>query len=370
MKHYLILGLLLINCSLLIVNCHKNSNSNNKSKGKGKSSKEVVSIPINLKISQDSFVGASILKALGVSKSMEYLIVKIQKNCKRLKVIKIIRLSIKVIKRLTAKTVENGFDITEASMNNIFGKAMKSNDLRALGLNYRQGRKIFGKGDLIGRNFRNNLDQFRATVGKKKSSGRKGKKSKMSKLEKQCRLKGFYNLAMGKIYQVRMRLRKLRRRQLIKVIKRTFRRILARMLGCYYVRYGKFSKIIRKAQRQITTKGIGSKVEQLTQMLIQMSKNYRPKKKSVKKSKKMMKKIYSKIILGKKINFKTKILLKKLSKNNCKAANQCFNSKVYSRKCFQVSRLCLTIKSIVKKIKAKKVGTVVSKILKQFFKKK
>jgi hypothetical protein len=376
MKKYISLGIIVILCFSLIINVHLNSS---KSKGKSKSSKKNISIPITFKINQDSFIAASLLKALGVNYSMDYLLLKIQKNCKKLKVLKQIKNTIKIIKELTEKSVERGFDIAKSQIRNIFGKKMKRSNFRSLGISYRQGIKIFGGGVYSDINISNHYDHFRSKGGKKKKPAKSiGKKRKMSKLEKQCRSKGFYNVAMGILNKTRERIRKLKRRKLINVIKRTFRRILARMLGCHYVRFSKFSKIIRSAQSKLTNEGIGSNVEKLAIMLKRINSNYKPKKKKAKKpakkqakkSKKIVKKIFSKLITGKKISKKMKSILKKLTKNNCRAASKCFRNNIYTKKCFTVSRLCLSVKSIVKKIKAKKVGTAVSKILKQIFKEK
>ena len=79
-----------------------------------------------------------------------------------------------------------------------------------------------------------------------------------------------------------------------------------------------------------------------------------------------MKTIVRKIVTGKKIRPKTVYLVKRLARYNCKAAHSCFRNNVFSKKCYQVSKVCLTMKSIVKKITAKKVGTVMSKLIKNF----
>lgn len=377
MKHYISLGIILFLTTIIIIEAHTKSKkkASKTKKKKGKSSGEGIGLPINFKINQDSFIAASIIKTLGVRFNLEYLIAKIQKNCKRLKVVKLIRDSIKKINRLTEPSDRIGFNIARSQIRDFFGKRLRRRDLRYYGIKVRHVKRIFSRSYFSSANFEKNHDSFRSTVGKKKSTKgkRKNKRSKMkrmSKIERLCRSKGFYNAAMGRFQRIRERLRRLKKRKLIQVIKRTLRRMLARMLGCYYVRYSKFSKIIRQAQQRITTRGISTNVKQLVRMLKSISKNYKPKPKTVRKSKKIMKKIFSKIITGKKVNLKTKILIKKLAKNNCRAAKACFKHHIYTKKCYQVSRLCLTIKSVVKKIKAKKVGSVVSKLLKHFFKKK
>ncbi len=364
MKYYLCLGILVFLSISTVIDANMKSKKRGKTKGKG--SKPVVKIPINFKINQDSFVAASMLKALGVKFSMEFLLLKIQKNCKKLKVLKLVKESISRIKKFRQKSVDRGFGIAESQIKNIFGKRMRRREFRNMGINHRQARSIFGGGISTRISFSNNFDHFNSRLTK----GRKGKKRKMSKLRKLCKSKGFYHAAMGRIQKIRNRILKLRREKLISEIKRTFRRILARMLGCRYVRFGKFSKILRSAQRLITYNGISLNVNKLSDMLINISSRYRPKKKSKKYNKKLMKKIFAKIISGKKLKFRTKFLIKKLATINCRAASKCYRKQNYSKKCYQVSSLCLAVKSIVKKMKAKRVGTAVTKILKQFFKKK
>ena len=141
---------------------------------------------------------------------------------------------------------------------------------------------------------------------------------------------------------------------------------MARILGCKFVRKSRLSKVIRKTLVKITNKTLKSNVFKIANVLKKISKNYKAKPKTIKKSRKMLRNIFKKLIQGKKISPLTLILTKRMAKENCKIARNCFANNIFSKKCYSVSKLCLSMKSFVKKIKANKVGNVVSNLIKKF----
>ena len=118
--------------------------------------------------------------------------------------------------------------------------------------------------------------------------------------------------------------------------------------------------------KKIITKNIEANVYTLTNMFKKISRNYRKRPRTIRKSRKIMRKVFSKLVRGKKIKPITLILVKKMAKNNCQAAGNCYKYNMFSHKCFEVSKMCLNMKSVVKKIKANKVGFVVSTLIKKF----
>ena len=93
-------------------------------------------------------------------------------------------------------------------------------------------------------------------------------------MKKLCETKGFYNAAVGKLSGTKAKLLELKKIKLVKYIKRTLRRVLARILGCPFVRKGPLSKIVRRSVEKITTKKVHSNVFHFAKMLKKISKNY------------------------------------------------------------------------------------------------
>lgn len=374
MKHNLSLGLIIFIALLLLVHITdvsaKKKKAGKKSKKSSKTKKAkssaTYSLPMNFKINQDSYIAASILKTLGVKSNLESLIVKFQRNCKGLKMVQSVNNSIKTIRRLTSKGDNNGFKMAKKQLKNLFGKRGRKSNRKGK----RQSFPFFG-GDLLGgknifgKKKKNSFDSYRAS----KKKGGKGKKprGKLSKLKKICQAKGFYNAAVSKLKGTKRKLREIKKRKLVRVIKRTLRRLLARILGCDFVRTGSLAKVVRKTVRRITTKRIRTNVFKIAKMLKTISSNYKKKPRTVQRSRKIIRKIFYKLVKGKKIKPVTVLLIKKLAINNCKAAQICYSKNIFSRKCFDVSNLCLNMRSIVRKVRANRVGVVVSGLIKKLF---
>ena len=383
MKHKFSIGLIFFLAFLLtieVLNKPKKSSkkSKTKEKSKGSSNQSTYSLPMNFKINQDSYVAASILKTLGVKKhNLESLIVKFQRNCKGLKVVKSINASIKKIRELTQsrKSDRKGFIFAKRQLK-IMLQNKRNTKNKYIFLGKRKAGLQSGRNNHGGRNFfnsnsiQNSRDSFRSRVGKAKTSGKgkatKKKRGKLSKLKKLCSDSGFYNAAVSKLKGTKQKLKQLKKNKLIGIIKRTLRRVLSRILGCDFVRNGNLSNTIRKAIKKITKKNIEVNVFVLAKMLKQISKNYKRKPKTLRRSRKIMRKVFTKLVRGKKITPITMMLVIKMAKNNCHAAKACYNHNIFSHKCFEVSKMCLNMKSVVKKITANKVGLVVSKLIKRF----
>jgi hypothetical protein len=367
MKHKFSLGLILFLALLLLVQIVQIHSKKKKSSKKGKkssSSKKAYtsSLPLNFKINQDSYIAASILKTLGVKLNLESIIIKFQRNCKGLKMVKSINNSIKTIQNLTRKSNKKAFKIAKKQFKSMFGKRRRNRPSP-----FSIGNMFGGKGIFGGSKIKNSFDSFKSKAPKVKTSGKK--KGKFSKLKKICQAKGFYNAAVSKLKGTKAKLRAIKKKKLIRVIKRTLRRLLARILGCDFVRTGSLAKIVRKTVKKITTKRIKANVFNIAKMLKKISKNYKRKPRNLKKARKVLRNIFSKLVRGKKIKPMTVILIKKMAISNCKAADLCYKKNIFSRKCFEVSKLCLNMKSIVKKVRANRVGVVVSGLIKNLFKK-
>jgi len=84
--------------------------------------------------------------------------------------------------------------------------------------------------------------------------------------------------------------------------------------------------------------------------------------------KKIMKNAINKLVKGKRVKQATIILLKKTARSNCMKAKECFSKNSFSKKCYIVSKACLQMKAMVSNIKAKKIGSTISTLLKNFLK--
>ena len=379
MKHKLSTGLIVFMAILLMIDVYsKPKKSSKKSKGNS-SHEETYSLPMNFKIDQDSYVAATILKTLGMKRvNLESLIVKFQRNCRNLNVVKSIHASIKKIRELTRseRAERKGFMFARKQLKSLLRYKRRNKNYRKKRPQYSKYRDLSRKKPIRSR--RNILesneigmdfDSFKthsrvsSLAGSKLS---KGKAKKLSKLKKICASSGFYNAAVSRLKGTKQKLKEIKRNKLIRIIKTTLRRILSRILGCDFIRHGHLQKIVRKAMKKIITKNIEANVYTLTNMFKKISRNYRKRPRTIRKSRKIMRKVFSKLVRGKKIKPITLILVKKMAKNNCQAAGICYKYNMFSHKCFEVSKMCLNMKSVVKKIKANKVGFVVSTLIKKF----
>lgn len=364
MKHKIKVNFILFLIFLIVVDSYAKPKNDNRNTQK---TRKKTSIPVGFKITQDSYIAASILKTLGVKVNLEALIVKFQRNCKKLNVVKSINRSIQAIKSLTRKKSKNLFNFSKRRFKKISHRRRRavnrSSRKRRNNNSRRSNKDIFENDD---DKISNNQDSMFSTnnIMKGRTIRKKGKKT--NKIKQLCKSQGFYNSAVGKLKGTKAKLKKLKKKKLIQVIKRTLRRVLARILGCKFVRKSRLSRVIRRTLRKITNKRLTSNVFKIAKVLKKISKNYKPKPKTVKKARKIIRSIFTKLVKGKKLKPITIMLTKRMAKKNCEIAKKCFANNIFSRKCFSVSKLCLNMKSIVKKIKANKVGNIVSGLIKRF----
>ena len=79
MKHKIKVNFILFLIFLIVVDSYSKPKNDNRNTQK---TRKKTSIPVGFKITQDSYIAASILKTLGVKVNLEALIVKFQRNCK------------------------------------------------------------------------------------------------------------------------------------------------------------------------------------------------------------------------------------------------------------------------------------------------
>ena len=186
---------------------------------------------------------------------------------------------------------------------------------------------------------------------------------KKKHLKRKC--KG-YNNAKKNLQDIRRKLERKRTKFLVKLIKTTLRSILARILGCKFLRKSAIKQQVRKAMKKIRLKKFSMKnVKKLTKFFKSML-NHNTKKRVIKKTKKIMKKILFSYLKRKRLDSKTLIMLNKLIEKNCKIKNICFQRRIFSLKCYLHSKACLRLRSLKKTSKIAKQGNIMTKLIKKF----
>ena len=320
-------------------------------------------------ISQNSYVAASVLKTLGAKEDFKKLILKFQNHCPNLRVVKSIKRSITQINNLTKKkSLRLGYSMAKTALKGIYSKKRRNLNRRRPYRRYRNSR--YGDDNQLDNSsydspYSNNLRSFLEKKIKVKGNKRGTKLKTNNILKSMCKGVNYKN-AKNKLRNFTKSLNFARKKKLVAVIKNTLRRVLARILGCKFMRKGSLSRTLRKALRKIRNKtNIKKNVFKIANVLKKIT-NYKRKPKIVKKTKKVMKKILSKLLKRRKLKASTLIIIKDLKKKNCKKGKKCFNNSIFSRKCYQFSKNCINLKSVLKKVNANKVGSVMSTLIKQF----
>ena len=217
MKHQTRINFLLFLVFILVVDLQAKPKKNNKNSRKSskKSSKEV-RLPTGFKITQDSYVAASILKTLGVKVNLETLIVKFQRNCRKLNVIKSINRSIKKIKSLTRKKYRKKFKFSKRRSNNMFNSKRGANRYPLFGPYKNKGRRINkqknNRNNYFGNiKIGNNYDSMFSSTNKAKAKITKKKKGKnINKIKQLCKSQGYFNVS--KLKGTKAKLRQLKKK--------------------------------------------------------------------------------------------------------------------------------------------------------------
>lgn len=325
-----------------------------------------------LSISNNAYVASSILKTLGAKQDFETIMSNIQKYCPKLNVASALKKSINHINLLTSKKpLQIGYRFAKKALKKIFKRNKKGRKI--ISKRRRYNRPPYRMPPYPGSYPYNDYPyggygDYPNFVEKK---GRKKRRPKKTPLKTNAVLKSLckgvnYKNAKHKLFKLRYRMQSKKRRLLVRVIRNTLRRILARILGCRYIRKGPLAKTVRKALRKMRSRmRIKANVFKIAEVLKNLT-NKKRKPKLIKKTNAVMKKVLIKLFNRKKVKRSTLILLNNLRIQNCKQSKKCFVNKLYSRKCYMHAQGCLKLRSLHRKARANKLGLVVSTLIKKF----
>ena len=351
---------------------------------------------INSSLKESSYVAASILKTLGAKEDFKTLIEKFENRCPNLDVMREIKRSISQINSLTSKkSLKIGYKFARKALKKVFNplKMYQKYMKRKSTIKNRYYRKKFEQsnpkrspyneepyyrkypsqkhddypyedGPPYGR--RTNFLERKIKKGKGISFNMptKGLKTNLI-LKKLCKGLNYTN-AKDKLMGYRQLIQVRRKFKLILVIKKTLRRVLARILGCNLMRSGRMKRVIRKAMEIIRKKrNLNDNVFEIAQVLKDLA-NRRTKPKLIRRTNVIIKRVLANLLTRKKINKTSIVLLKDMKRLNCNKAKYCYRKSKYSRKCYSYARSCLKIKVLLNQTKAKEYGNVISTLIKKF----
>lgn len=360
-------------------------------------------------LNMNSYVAASILKTLGAKDDFQSLVKKFQNSCPHLRVVNEIKTSLKKINTLTSnKSIKLGYKFAKKALKREFNqkhrkynnkKRYNSNNNKKYSNNrksfpkkydskpryerypmgppyekgpyggdrpyrddgpYRGGRPNGGPNNFLERKLKNIKKNKK---NKKNKSPTKGLKTNLI-LNKLC--KGNYKNAKINLTSFKNLMKAKRKLELILVIKKILRRVLARILGCKNMKKGPMSKTIRRAMNIIRKKTqFNENVFKIANVLKKMT-NSRRKPKLIRKTNRLIKQVLAKLLNRKKVNKSTLGIIENLKKQNCSKGKGCYRKNTYSKKCYSYAKACLKLKTLVNQTKDRRFGNVVSNLIKKF----